>query len=92
MFRYKLRTLLMVLTLIVVGATLFGTAMASSQRLALGDALLERLDRQTATSVLDYLDDTRASRSLGFAIVAGLSAAAGIAVDRLVGHLMASKT
>jgi hypothetical protein len=87
MIHFRLRALLIVLALITVGASAFGPAMATAHRVALEDALLERLDKATVASVLDYLNDTWASRSLGYAVIAVLWATAGIAIDRLAAQL-----
>jgi hypothetical protein len=78
---YRLRTLLIVLALLAA-VIVFGTAMAAAHRLALEDALLERLDRPTVAVVMDYVDDTWASRSLAYALMAGVWVAAGIAIER----------
>ena len=81
--RYRLRTLLIVLGLLGV-VVVFGTAMATAERLAFEDALKERLDRPTVASVLDYLDDTWVSRAFAYASMAGFWAGAGIAIGWLI--------
>jgi hypothetical protein len=81
--RYRLRTLLILLALLA-GVLVFGTAMATAHRLALEDALLDRLDRPTVAAVMDYLDDTWASRSVGFALIASLWVITGFVIGRLI--------
>ena len=70
--------------IIAVGAIFFGVAMATAHSLAFEDALLDFLDKPTVATVVDYMDRTRIPRSVGFSLIIGLSAVAGIAVDRLV--------
>jgi hypothetical protein len=53
---------------IALGAIVFGSAIATAHGLAFEDALLDRLDRPTVAAVMDYVDGTWLSRSLGFSI------------------------
>jgi len=70
--------------IVAAGAIFSGVARATAHGLAFEDALLDFLDKPTVATVVDYMDRTLISRSIAYSLLIGLSAAAGMAVDRLV--------
>jgi len=72
------------IVLVIVIALALSVALASTNALALEDALLDRLDKPTVSKVVDYLNDTQASRIIGFTLLLLMWTAIVFVIDRVV--------